>query len=185
MTHTIPAVRELPAWMRQDQEPTQAVAELLRNHRAALAAAATQTAGAHRETEKLVVEFGLALARKLGPASHSEIRTLVDVLRRAGVDLITHVGEPFDEALEETADVVEWIESAPGVAPGCVAEAFEPEIRLHGKLVHRAKLTCVLEDDPTDAPVDAVVAQSAPVSDPLVDTADQERRSSTETGDQE
>lgn len=89
---------------------------------------------------------GLALYKKRGTSSWPQFRVLFEAFRDLGAEMITHVGEPLEGDLEELADVVEWIDAADGVAPGCVAEAFEPEIRLDGEIVHRAKLVCVLPD---------------------------------------
>lgn len=146
MAYSIPDQREVPAWLRRGQQPSQAVAELIRRQQAALAALRHDVDDARSQTADVVESVGLALHRKLGTANAAEFRTLLDALTAAGAEFVTHVGEPFEGELEELADVVDWIEPGAGLAPGCVAEAFEPEIRLHGRLIHRAKLICATEE---------------------------------------
>lgn len=146
MAYSIPDQRDVPTWLRHGQQPSQAVADLMRRQQAALAAARREVDDARTQTAVVVEVVGLALHKKLGAANASEFRTLVDALATVGAELVTHVGEPFEGELEELADVVDWVDAAEGVAPGCVAEAFEPEIRLRGRLIHRAKLICVTEE---------------------------------------
>jgi hypothetical protein len=150
MAYTIPDQREVPAWLRRGQQPSQAVAELIRRQQAALVALRHDVDDARAETAAVVESVGLAVHRKLGTVGASEFRTILDALTAAGAAVVTHVGEPFEGELEELADVVDWIEPGDGAAPGCVAEAFEPEIRLHGRLIHRAKLICVTEESVTE-----------------------------------
>lgn len=150
MPYAIPDQRELPNWLKPSS-PTQAMAELMRRHRAALAHSRAETQAALDQSARLAVAIGLALYRKRSAANSSEFRTMEDALAAAGGLLITHAGEPFAGDLEELADVVEWVEAKPGISPGCIADAFEPEIRLNGRLVHRAKLVCVLEDAAPDS----------------------------------
>lgn len=170
MAYTVPDQREVPVWLKQGQQPTQAVAELIRKRKVALAAARNEVDDARGQTAEVVELFGLALYKKLGAANASEFRTLFDTLTAVGAELVTHVGERFEGELEELADVVDWVEAVEGIAPGCVAEAFEPEVRLNGKLIHRAKLICTTEDVVTQAPQDAdattLTGIENPVSDP-------------------
>jgi len=183
MAYSIPELREVPAWLRQGYQPNRAVADLLGRHKVALAAAEARAAEARRQAGELVEVFGLALYRKRGAAISSEFRTLFDALQAVGAELITHVGEPFDGYLEELSDVVDWVGSAEGISPGCVAEAFEPEIRLNGRLVHRAKLICVLEEALTDEPANAGASMSAASADQGSDPANPQTQATTESGE--
>jgi hypothetical protein len=170
MTYVVPEQRELPEWLKKGQQSTQAVADLLRRQKAALAAVRRETEEARKQTAELTEAFGLALYRKRDAPNASEFRTLFDALQTSGVELITYVGEPFVGDLEELADVVDWIDSAEGIPPGSIAEAFEPEIRLGGRLIHRAKLICVLEqpaaDEPQNARSDASIDNDGQNADP-------------------
>jgi len=161
------AERELPDWLKKGQQPIQAVAKLLIRHRDALAAARKETEAARRRAEELAEVLGLALYRKHAAHNASEFRVLFDALRVAGIESITHVGEPFAGELEESADVMDWVDAADGIGAGCVAEAFEPEIRIDGRLAHRAKLICVKEAPPNDGPPDPrTVTHPGPIDDP-------------------
>lgn len=150
MAGMIPELREVPSWLERGQQPAQAVAGLLRRHRTVLAEANAETARARQQAGRVVEAVGLALYKKRGTPSWPELRVLFEAFRDVGAEFVTHVGEPFEGDLEELADVLEWLDSAEGIAPGCVAEAFEPEIRLNGMVVHRAKLICVLEEPVPD-----------------------------------
>ncbi|MGB7962560.1 MAG: hypothetical protein WCF12_06310 [Propionicimonas sp.] len=160
------------------------MAELLRRQKVALSAAEARAAEALKQAGKIGEVFGLALYRKRGAANSSEFRTLFDALQTVGAELITHVGEPLDGHLEELADVVDWVGSAEGISPGCVAEAFEPEIRLNGRLVHRAKLICVLEDEAViGEPPSAGASMSAASDDQGSDPANPQTQATTESGE--
>jgi hypothetical protein len=150
-------------------DPPQAVAELLRRHRAALEAAAAETARAQGRAESLAAAVGLALATKQAAMDPQEFRVLGDLLVDQGIEVITHVGEPLTAELEESADILSWEEDGSPLGPGdWVSEAFEPEIRFEGRLARRAKLICArgaeAEPEPepgADAPQAAEAAQTA------------------------
>ncbi len=146
MSYTIAEPRPIPSWVK-GQLPTQAMADLLRRQKLQLAAAQSQTAAAQREACDLAEAVGLALWKKRASADPAQFRTLHDALAASGVELIDHVGQPVAGELEEMADIIDWVDAGQGVAPGMVAEAFEPEIRFNGRLAHRARLVGVLDDD--------------------------------------
>ena len=141
MSYTIPAARPVPSWVK-GQLPTQAMADLLRRQKAEQSEADDQLARARRDSLQLAEAVGLALWKK---RANTDLRLLWDALADAGVTFVDHVGEPLAGELEEWADVIDWVDAADGIEPGCVAEAFEPEIRLRGALAHRAKLVGVLD----------------------------------------
>ncbi len=147
MPYTIAEPRPVPTWVK-GQLPTQAMADLLRRHRQQLAEAQAQTAAAQRQACDLAEAVGLALWKKRATTDPAQWRTLFDALSANGVELIDHVGQPVAGDLEEMADIIDWVEEAEGVAPGAVVEAFEPEIRLNGRLAHRARLIGRLDPDP-------------------------------------
>lgn len=146
MPYKVPELREVPPWLKRDQQPTQAVADLLLRQKEDLAAAKREAEQVRKQAEEMARVFGLALYRKRGAPDTAPFRTLFDALQTLGIELVTHVGELFEGDLEELADVVEWIDPTEGIAPGSVGEAFEPEIRFRGRLIHRAKLVCALDE---------------------------------------
>ena len=159
MLYAIPQPRELPAWV-QGQSPAHAMADQLRRHRQELAAAQDKAATAERRTRDLAEAVGLALWRKRQAPDSNQFRMLWQALAGAGVEFIDHVGEPVAGEVEQWAEILDWVDAADGIAPGCVAEAIEPEIRLNGVVAHRAKLLAVSEAPP------AVQADAPPADDP-------------------
>ena len=149
MNYEIPDDRDLPPWVK-GQLPTQAMADLLRRHRSELHAANQRTTEARTQTNALGVGVALALWKKRGVDNEADYRTVWDALDIAGVQRIDHVGEIIAGELEEMADIVDWVDACDGIEPGCVAQAFEPEIRVHGVFAHRAKLIGVLEAQPEE-----------------------------------
>ena len=136
-------LREIPEWVK-GQLPTQAMADLMRRHRQELNRSGEELAAARRRAGDLAEVFGLAMWKKRG-GDPKQFRILWDALESAGVVFVDHVGEPVAGDLEEMADIVDWVDQAEGIEPGCVSEAFEPEILLDGVMVHRAKLIGVLD----------------------------------------
>ena len=149
MGYEVPASRPLPPWVK-GQLPTQAMADLLRAQRQELASAEERLAGAEKASLKLAEAFALALWKKRGDAK--DLRILFEALASAGVELLDHIGEEIADELVEMADIIDWVDAAEGITPGCVAEAFEPEVRLNGRLAHRAKLIGVLEAEEAAEP---------------------------------
>ena len=146
MPYKVPELREVPPWLRRDHQATRAVADLLLRQKEALAVAKRETEQARKQAEDMAKVFGLALYRKRSAPNTAPFRTLFDALQTLDIELVAHVGELFEGDLEELADVVEWIDPTEEIAPGSVGEAFEPEIRLRGRLIHRAKLVCALDE---------------------------------------
>jgi len=66
--------------------------------------------------------------------------TLENILADAKVGIFTYEGMPVDQ-VEEDAVICEWIDGSPDHSY-IVAEAIDPEIRIKGKIVRRAKLSC-------------------------------------------
>ena len=139
--------KPLPDWVKGTL-PTQGMADLLRASRHAAVEADERLAAADRRALTLAETFALALWKKRADAK--ELRILFDALTSAGVEYVDHLGEEIDAELEEMADIIDWVDAAEGIEPGCVAEAFEPEVRLNGVLAHRAKLIGVLDLDDSE-----------------------------------
>ncbi|MCL1897359.1 MAG: hypothetical protein FWG16_00840 [Micrococcales bacterium] len=163
MNYVIPEPQPVPDWIT-GKLPAQAMADLLRRHKAELAQADQQLAQAQKRMDKMAARLGLAVWKKRGAANAQEFRLFWDVLEESGIELVDHVGRPVAGELEEMADIIDWVESADGIEPGCVAEAFEPEILVDGRLAHRAKLVGVLETEP-ETELESEVAES---TDPVI-----------------
>ncbi|MDR1440922.1 MAG: hypothetical protein LBJ02_00765 [Bifidobacteriaceae bacterium] len=166
-TTGIPVPRALPSWLRKTGGPEQAVADLLRRHRTELASAQAQVANANQRTDALAAATALTVFKKRAALSPEEYRPLADLLTGQGIEVITYVAEPVDEVLEESADIVEWVPHDGGPDLGeHVSEAFEPEIRLDGRPVHRAKLCCMraAEPDMAQAAIDGLVPPPEPAA---------------------
>jgi predicted phage tail protein len=122
------------------------MADLLRRHRdtvTRLNAAAVQE---RRRTEQLAKAVALAVWRKSADLDSPETRLLWQALAGQGVAVESLAGRPVAE-VEADADIVDWVDPAEGLAPGTVAEAFEPQVTLDGKVIHIAKLTAVRTPD--------------------------------------
>ncbi|MDR1426657.1 MAG: hypothetical protein LBJ08_02720 [Bifidobacteriaceae bacterium] len=150
----LPQPRPVPSWVRPGVAPDQAMADLLRRHRDEQAAAAAATEAAWARADALAAHVGMTLTRKQAAMSAAEFRVLGDLLEAEHIEVLNHVGEPLTPELEEFADIVEWVDDdgpPDSIDPALeewVAEAFEPEIRFEGRLVHRAVLSCARRKDP-------------------------------------
>lgn len=167
MANPVPQPRPLPPQLTTIS-PTQAVAGLMRRHASELAAERENTAAVAKQGGELAELVGLVCFRKRATPQAAEFRRLEEALVTHGVEMITHLGEPLTDKLAEMVDVIDWIPGADGIDPGCVAEAFEPEIRWHGRLVHRARVVCRLEDEPDTDPT------AAPTPNPHPSEEDQD-----------
>jgi hypothetical protein len=128
------------------------MADLLRRHRAELAEARTATVAAQARADALAAALALTVAKRIAAMPAADARLWTDLLTGQRIEIVSHVGETLTPELEAAVDIVTWVDDA-GPAPGeHVTEAFEPEVRVEGRTVHRAKLCCAraLAPVPTD-----------------------------------
>jgi hypothetical protein len=143
----------VPSWLRRDYAPDQAVADALRRGQADVSNEVQATTKVQRRLDRLAQSLALVLFKKRAGMTAEEFRVFDELLRDHGIDLVTHVGEPVDRSLEEDADILEWVDHEAGAPDGeHVVEAFEPEVRLDGRPLGRAKLCCMRAFEPPEEP---------------------------------
>lgn len=96
---------------------------------------------AEKPGDRLAEQLALQVHKKRFTEKDPLVLSLRQLLRSEGISLITYVGEEVTETLEDEADIVEWLPPN-GDPVDRVVDALEPEVRWHGKLLHRAKLSC-------------------------------------------
>jgi hypothetical protein len=156
----LPGPREVPGDLVRGMSAQDAVVELLRRQRVQAAEAEKRVQLEQDRADRLAGRVGLEVYKKRRSDQAAAFRGIAEILGEEGVTLITHEGEPLTAALEEASDIFEWL-PADGPGPERVLEALEPEIRRDGRLIHRAKLSC-MQAAPEDAPVGETVEAPSP-----------------------
>jgi hypothetical protein len=164
--------RSVPADIRRVKNPAEIVAAMMVAHKKE-----TETAmKAIGESEKLLNKLALETALEVFRANRSETKQLLaksigDILSAAGVTIVTYDGQELTHEMQETTDIVEWVQGDD--AQEVVVETLEPEIRRNGVLLYHAKLSCrkarapVLDmDSPAPEPEEISAAETSH-SDPV------------------
>ena len=155
----LPDKRPVPDFVQKQTAEDLALRQL--RQRGALAAERQKALqNAEKPGDRLAEQLALQVHKKRFTEKDPLVLSLRQLLRSEGISLITYVGEEVTETLEDEADIVEWLPPN-GDPVDRVVDALEPEVRWHGKLLHRAKLSCrqAAEDE---AEAETVTAPDAP-----------------------
>ena len=156
----LPDKRPVPDFVQKQTAEDLALRQL--RQRGALAAERQKALqNAEKPGDRLAEKLALQVHKKRFTEKDPLVLSLRQLLRSEGISLITYVGEEVTETLEDEADIVEWLPPN-GDPVDRVVDALEPEVRWHGKLLHRAKLSCrQAAEDEAEAEAEAVTAPDA------------------------
>ena len=148
--------RPLSPQLEENTTPAEQMAKLLRRKRAQEEKLLAQLDAQRKQHLEVLTELALDIHRKRHFEYAASFRTLSAILEKAGVVVKTYEGEPLNDEMRETLNIVQWL-PADGNPADRVAEAFEPEIGVCGTLTHRAKLICREGGEAAESPAPAAV----------------------------
>lgn len=135
----LPEKRPVPSFVHTISAKD-ALLNLMKSSAAEREALERELARERKRADDLAVSLALQIYRKRG-SEDTTIRALFALLADRRIRLLTYEGQALTLELERAADIVEWLPAEKNKTE-CVAEAIEPEIRDHERILHRAKLSC-------------------------------------------
>lgn len=148
---SLPQPRPIAPFVRGDRPPEEIIRDLLVRHKNEMDALRGELAAERKKRDAMAARFALAVYRKRTPQNAASLRAFTQALADMGIQEVTYLGERVTEDIETMADIAEWLPGDGGTEDR-VAGAMEPELRLDGRLIHRARLSCMR------AGIDATVA---------------------------
>lgn len=136
----LPEKRAVPDFVRAQTQEELAV-KLLRQRQESEEAHRKELRALEKRLDRMAEQLAIITHKKRSEEKDPLVRSLRQLLKREGIELVTYAGEPVTEELEEQADIVEWLPA--GEDPeDRVVDALEPEVHFQGRVLHRAKLSC-------------------------------------------
>ena len=143
--------RKISPYFDGTTTPQEQMELLLRRKRAQDEQRIAQMNAERRQFNAVLTDLAVDIHRKRHFDYAQSFQTLSVILEHAGVQVVTYIGQEVTDEMKEDLEIVDWL-PANGDPLDRVVDAFEPEVRINGKITHRAKLICREGGDAAEKP---------------------------------